>query len=161
MRFGKPSRERDIARFESRIQRGPGCHLFAGWDNGVGYQKVRWGGRVRYAHHVALIIAGIEIPEGMEVDHLCKNHACVRVDHLEVVTHLENVRRGSSGEAQRRRHQKVTHCPQGHPYDEENTRYVKQQGGRYIARQCKECSRAGTRAWRERKRQEARGGDDR
>lgn len=35
------------------------------------------------------------IPEGMELDHLCRNHACVNPDHLEPVTRTENVRRGS------------------------------------------------------------------
>lgn len=154
------SYERDLARFESRVQRGPRCHLFHGSDNGRGYQKVRWANKVRYAHHVALIIAGIEIPDGMEVDHLCRNHSCVRVDHLEVVTHTENVRRGRCGEAQTERHKRVTHCPAGHPYDEVNTLWVKQQGGRYVARQCRECNRTRTRAWRARVKLEGTLADD-
>jgi hypothetical protein len=33
------------------------------------------------------------IPDGLELDHLCKNPNCVRPDHLEPVTHRENVRR--------------------------------------------------------------------
>jgi hypothetical protein len=35
------------------------------------------------------------IPENLELDHLCRNPACVRPDHLEPVTHLENLRRGA------------------------------------------------------------------
>jgi hypothetical protein len=51
----------------------------------------------------------------MELDHLCRNRACVRFDHLEPVTHVENVRRSPIGNGAK------THCPQGHAYSPENT----------------------------------------
>lgn len=35
------------------------------------------------------------IPEGMQLDHLCRNHSCVNPDHLEPVTNAENQRRGA------------------------------------------------------------------
>ena len=57
------------------------------------------------------------IPEGLEPDHLCRNPCCVNPAHLELVTHPINVLRGLSGAHFKSR----THCPQGHPYDEENT----------------------------------------
>lgn len=57
------------------------------------------------------------IPEGLDIDHLCRNVSCVRPSHLEAVTHLVNVRRGVSGDRQRAK----THCPQGHEYNEQNT----------------------------------------
>jgi HNH endonuclease len=50
-------------------------------------------GRQVYAHQFALRLAGIPIPEGLEPDHLCEVHGCVRWTHLEVVTHAENMRR--------------------------------------------------------------------
>jgi len=50
------------------------------------------------------------IPDGMELDHLCRNPACANVMHLEPVTHEKNMRRGLGGDMR-------THCPHGHPLD--------------------------------------------
>lgn len=65
------------------------------------------------------------IPDGLQIDHLCRNRACVNPSHLEAVTGKENQRRASLF---------VTHCPLGHPYNEENT-YFKY-GYRKICRTC-------------------------
>ncbi len=35
-----------------------------------------------------------DIPAGMDLDHLCRNESCVNPDHLELVTHAKNCRRG-------------------------------------------------------------------
>ena len=76
------------------------------------------------------------IPEGLESDHLCRNPGCVRLTHIELVTHAENVRRGNGGVAARARQMAKTHCPQGHPYNATNTRR-----DRYAKRHCRECGR--------------------
>lgn len=73
------------------------------------------------------------IPDGLELDHLCRNPRCVRPDHLEPVTHRENLLRGNTLTA---KHARTTACPWGHPYDENNT-YVSPSGGR----QCRTCNR--------------------
>lgn len=62
-------------------------------ENGYGAQWVN--GKVEYAHRVAYAEVHGPIPVGMEIDHLCENKPCRRVDHLEVVTHAENGRRSA------------------------------------------------------------------
>ena len=73
------------------------------------------------------------IPAGLVLDHIYRNRACVNPWHLEPVSLRENIRRGVVGEHLRRR----THCPSGHPYDDENT-YRSRQGRRH----CRTCLRA-------------------
>ena len=80
-----------------------GCIEWIAGTNGVGYGAFYAGrtslddhGRV-YAHRWSYEYHVGPIPEGMQLDHLCRNPACRRTDHLEAVTHQENVRRGVSG----------------------------------------------------------------
>lgn len=75
------------------------------------------------------------IPEGMELDHLCRNPWCVNPEHLEPVTHLENVRRGLAPIVNGARNAAKTHCPRGHEYTEANTYYRKNRSGR----NCRAC----------------------
>lgn len=65
-----------------------------------------------YQHYVG------PVPSGMQLDHLCRVRRCVNPDHLEVVTGWENTMRGDTPAAINAR---KTHCPRGHPYDEQNT----------------------------------------
>jgi hypothetical protein len=71
------------------------CLLFTGADNGKGYGVVRDDvSRQTYAHRVVYEAQVGPIPEGLTLDHLCRNRRCVNVAHLEPVTRGENVRRG-------------------------------------------------------------------
>lgn len=88
--------------------------------------------KVRGSHIVAYELLIGQVPDGLELDHLCRNHACVNPSHLEPVTHRENTMRGLNMTAIEA---VVTHCPQGHPYDEANTTI---RGGK---RFCRECAR--------------------
>lgn len=78
------------------------------------------------------------IPEGYDIDHLCRNRACVNPDHLEPVTRAENVRRAAALK---------TECPAGHPYTDENT-YVRPGTAQ---RTCRTCARERDRGRRDAK----------
>ena len=74
-------------------------------------------GQTTLAHRFAYQDRVGPIPEGLQIDHLCRVRHCVNPAHLEPVTQLENVRRGNGGANQTSK----THCPNGHPYSDENT----------------------------------------
>lgn len=95
-----------------------------------GYAMIRSRGRRWRLHVLAFVTYRGQIPEGHEVDHLCRVTRCWRPDHLEAVTHQENARR-SAGPAGRWRN---THCVHGHKFTPENT-YVSPNGTRH----CKRC----------------------
>ena len=97
-----------------------------------GYGRFQLNNRWRFAHRVAYETLSGPIPDGMDLDHLCRVRHCVNPDHLEAVSHRENVLRGEGLAARQAR---TTHCPKGHPYSEESTRHY---AGR---RFCRECNR--------------------
>ena len=86
----------------------------------------RWANRKAHRWAYENIVG--PIPEGLTIDHLCRNPRCVNPAHLEPVTLAENIRRQGAA---------VTHCPQGHPLSGENLYVVKQTG----YRQCVTCKR--------------------
>jgi hypothetical protein len=89
-------------RFWAKVEKTDGCWLWTGAISGksgtasaargYGYFGVTSKKIVR-AHRWAYETLVGPIPEGMELDHLCHITTCVNPNHLEAVTHLENVRR--------------------------------------------------------------------
>ena len=109
------------------------CWVWTGSCNHKGYGRVGFGGRQWAVHRLIWEQLVGPIPEGLELDHLCRNPPCVNPDHLEPVTHRENLLRSSGITA---RAAKVTACPQGHLYTPENSR-LRARG----RRECRTCRR--------------------
>lgn len=126
----------EIDRFMKFVSPEPnsGCWLWTGtWGTG-GYGDFRptRSKRMERAHRTAYRLLRGPIPEGLQLDHLCRVRCCVNPAHLEPVTSAENIRRGRTGENMRSK----THCPQGHEYSPANT-YHDRTGRRH----CNECRR--------------------
>lgn len=102
-------------------------------DRTTGYVRVRIGRTKVPAHRAVYESIVGPIPEGMELDHLCRNRACVNPGHLEPVSHQENCIRGTVGHHLAER----THCPRGHAYDAT----VRLNRGRGVGRRCRTCIR--------------------
>lgn len=110
-----------------------GCLVWTGCRTD-GYGQMGAGGRRLRVHRVMWEMFEGPVPEGLQLDHLCRNRACANVSHLEPVPQRENLLRGETITA---KHAAVTHCPQGHEYTEENTRRKKKDG----TRNCRACER--------------------
>ncbi len=85
------------------------------------YGQFSIGGRKVRAHRFSYEYFKGPIPEGLEPDHLCRNHACVNPRHLETVSRSVNLRRGIGPALAALRQTAKTHCPHGHEYTESNT----------------------------------------
>lgn len=100
-----------------------GCIEWIGALNSVGYGQF-WLGRTTldetgktYAHRWSYEYHVGPIPDGLHIDHVCRNRACVNPEHLEPVSRRENILRGVSPAALAAR---TDACPQGHPYAGDN-----------------------------------------
>lgn len=90
------------------------------------------------SHRMAWILTHGELKPGEWVLHRCDNPPCCNPEHLYVGDHEQNMR--DMGERKRSRSAKVTHCPSGHPYSEENT-YVAPKSGERICRTCRKAQK--------------------
>lgn len=122
-----------------------GCWLWTGTVNPGGYGCVGFHKKTRGAHKVSYLLKHGTIPDGMDLDHLCRVRSCVNPDHLEPVTRSENLRRGEAGDNLARAALSKTHCPAGHPYSGTNL-YICPRGHR----DCVTCQRQRVRDWRAR-----------
>lgn len=122
-------------RFWPRVEVVGDCWLWRGALH-RGYGSFRGDGRSLKAYRWAWESVNGPVPAGLELDHLCRNKACVRPDHLDPVPHSVNVARGDAGGYIRRR----THCKYGHPFAGDNL-ILRPTGGR----DCLECRRRRTR----------------
>lgn len=130
-----------LPRFLSKIAIQPdGCWAWLGHLE-RGYGRFFVNRRQVRPHRFAYIYFTDEpVPEGYELDHLCRNRSCVNPYHLQVLRHVDNLHRGIGGQLAAERQLRKTHCPKGHPYDERNT-YIPPNGQR-VCRTCRNIARA-------------------
>lgn len=142
----------ELDRFHSKYEQGADdeCWEWSGtmYSNGYGMFALSRNGssKVKYAlaHRYSYEVRVGEVPEGLVLDHLCRNRGCINPGHLEPVTTRENLVRGEGfvGVQSRR-----THClRKGHPLSGENL-YVSPKGGRG----CRKCRTEQANACRARK----------
>lgn len=139
-RWGDPSIKRPTApvseRFWSKVRKSEdGCWEWIAGRQGTGYGLFHISkGESALAHRFSFEFHVGPIPEGLVIDHLCRNRLCVNPDHLEPVTDEENRRRGAGYGIQNGMRD---HCKHGHEYTPENT-YTDPSKGTV---RCRECAR--------------------
>ena len=114
-----------------------GCWLWTGFIKPDGYGHLRCV-RTRttvLAHRMSYEEHKGPIPEDMEIDHICRNKACINPDHLEAVTHIENLRRNPNWWGNK------TMCVNGHVFDGRDAR----------SRTCTKCKATRNKKWYDKK----------
>ena len=130
-------RQLAITRFDALCMPEPmsGCVLWIGALSSNGYGQF-WFNRGQIGAHVwAWVAANGPLPVGLQIDHLCRNRACVNARHLEAVTGKVNTLRGTSPAAL---NNFKTHCLRGH---ELSGRNLIQIARRRVCRECKNSKR--------------------
>jgi len=123
-------------RFMNKIIKTGNCWEWIGAKQSGGYGsfgiycEMKLAHRLSYEHWIG------KIPEGLQIDHLCRVRHCVNPDHLEPVTNKENVIRGNAGKHDNSFNKTKTHCKHGHEFTPENT-YRRPRG----SRECRTCGR--------------------
>jgi len=127
-------------RFWGKVSKGPGCWTWNASTDGNGYGMFQSLGMAR-AHRWAYEHIVGPIPDGLVLDHLCRNPGCVNPEHLEPVTNDENLSRGWG---RRIKNGMANECINGHEYTELNT-YIHPKG----ALVCRTCSAESRRRYQE------------
>lgn len=110
------------------------CWEWTGAKSGVGYGMLRKNQKNYTLHRLTYIRFKGDVPQGLEIDHLCRVRHCCNPEHLEAVTRSVNNLRGEVGK--HNQNVKKTHCLRGHPLFGENC-YNHPDG----SRQCRKCSK--------------------
>lgn len=106
-----------------------GCWIWQKATAKNGYGQIGHEGRTRSTHRLAYETFVGPVPEGLQLDHLCRVRACCNPEHLEPVTQSENIQRSPLIVK--------THCKQGHELTEDNL--IVRQRQTYTMRNCRTC----------------------
>lgn len=138
-RYDKPGQSL-LDRLADKVLVGDGCWLWTYTKTPEGYGILNVEGKPTHAHRLFYELLVGPISDGCVIDHLCRTPSCVRPAHLEPTSQRENTLRGAGPSAV---NAKKTHCLNGHPFDEVNTR-LRPDG----ARECRPCQNIRTRDWK-------------
>jgi len=125
--------------FFKKVLKTESCWFWQGSLTSDGYGKFRGGGKHQAAHRASYVIHKGNIPINHVIDHICRQRNCVNPDHLQAITHRENVLRGTGPTAI---NAKKTHCINGHDLSE-GVAYPRTRGGRL----CRKCVRIISAQW--------------
>lgn len=128
-----------VARFWSHVDRTGECWEWTGCRDRDGYGITGKTFGTTRAHRVAYLLETGPVPDGLVIDHLCRNRGCVNPAHLEAVTNRENLHRGETFNAI---NAAKTHCPRGHELVGDNLVPSRLKRGQ---RECLICSRESSR----------------
>jgi hypothetical protein len=133
-------------KFLVRVQKTDGCWLWKGRcstsKGGALYGILDVGRSTQRAHRISYTLYKGPIPEGLTIDHLCRNTLCVNPGHLEAVTVKENILRGDGLPAKNARKR---FCKNGHEFTPENC------GPATHGKSCRICVRKANREWMRKK----------
>lgn len=123
-----------IERFWAKVDKTGDCWLWTAFRR-RGYGRFTVNGRMVNAHRYSFELAGGTVPDGLVLDHLCRNRSCVNPAHLEPVTSRVNTLRGLTPAAE---NANKTHCKRGHEFTPDN---IYRQPSRPRSRSCLACLR--------------------
>lgn len=124
--------EEALESFWAKVEKTETCwNWLAALTNGYGH--LHWQGKDKLAHILSYELLVGPVPEGLELDHKCRNTRCVNPEHLEPVTHRVNVIVRGVGPFAKRARQ--THCLRGHAFTASNT-YIHRSRRVRICRTC-------------------------
>src|SRR6478735_10416780 len=123
----------NVERFWKKVEKTNGCWVWVAGKYSNGYGSFCGHGQSRLAHRISWYLTYGEWPV-RELNHKCRNRACVNPDHLEDVSRQVNLL--DSPVTLAALNVEKTHCPQGHEYNEINTQFDAKGG-----RMCRECGR--------------------
>lgn len=128
----------DVSRFWEKVSKTDNCWNWTGQKSEKGYGLFSVQRKRKRAHQIAYLLSVGPIPDGLQLDHLCRNKSCVNPEHLEPVTSRENTMRGikyrvyTQGKPRKRKE----FCKYGHPMSGDNL-YIRPNG----QNSCKTCLR--------------------
>lgn len=118
----------ELSRFWAKVDRSQGADACWPWtaSGSRGYGRIGFGGHQYRAHRIAYELLVGPIPDGLVIDHLCRNRGCCNPAHMEPVTFAENILRGEAPSAINAR---MVRCVNGHEF-------TARSNGRRICRTC-------------------------